>query len=452
MKIIIAGAYAIGTHLARLLSRNNHDIVLMDENEERLDGLGSDVDVLTYHASPTSIKALKEVGTSHANLFIAVTPDENKNMASCILAAGLGAKKTVAKVDNYEFTAPELKEHLNRVGITSIVFPEQLAARDITNGLKMSWVRQRWDVHDGALVMLGIKLRESCEILNRPLKEISGPDDPYHIVAIKRGDETLIPGGNDELRCNDIAYFMTTREYIPYIRKISGKEHYADVKNVIIMGGSKTAVRVALTAPDYMNLKIIELNEQRCERLNELLNDVSTMVIQGDARDLGLLQDEGIQNTQAFVALTENAEANILACLTAKRLGVRKTIAMVENLDYVEMAESLDIGTIINKKTLAAGHIYQMMLDADVTNVRSLMMVDSDVAEFVAAEGSKVTKKPVKDLGLPLGVTIGGLVRKEQGILVNGNTQIEAGDSVMVFCHEQNLKKVEKYFKANALW
>jgi trk system potassium uptake protein TrkA len=201
-----------------------------------------------------------------------------------------------------------------------------------------------------------------------------------------------------------------------------------------------------------MNIKIIEIDEQRCEHLNELLNDVDTMIIHGDGRDLGLLQDEGIQSTQAFVALTDNAEANILACLTAKRLGVRKTIAMVENLDYVEMAESLDIGTIINKKTLAAGHIYQMMLDADVTNVRSLMMVDSDVAEFVAAEGSRVTKKAVKDLGLPFGVTIGGLVRHEQGILVNGNTQIEAGDSVMVFCHEQNLKKVEKYFKANVLW
>jgi trk system potassium uptake protein TrkA len=245
---------------------------------------------------------------------------------------------------------------------------------------------------------------------------------------------------------------MTTREYIPYIRKISGKEHYADVKNVVIMGGSKTAVRVALTTPEYMNVKIIEINEQRCERLNELLNDVNTMIIHGDGRDLGLLIEEGIQNMQAFVALTDNAETNILACLTAKRMGVRKTIAMVENLDYVEMAESLDIGTIINKKTLAAGHIYQMMLDADVTNVRSLMMVDSDVAEFVAAEGSKVTKKPVKDLGLPFGVTIGGLVRHDQGILVNGNTQIEAGDSVMVFCHEQNLKKVEKFFKANVLW
>jgi trk system potassium uptake protein TrkA len=218
------------------------------------------------------------------------------------------------------------------------------------------------------------------------------------------------------------------------------------------MGGGKTAVRVAKTAPDYMNLKIIELDETRCERLNELLNGDDTMVIHGDGRDLGLLQEEGIQNTQAFVALTGNAETNILACLTAKRLGVRKTVAMVENLDYVEMAESLDIGTIINKKTLAAGHIYQMMLDADVTNVRSLMMVDSDVAEFVAAEGSRVTKKAVKDLGLPFGVTIGGLVRNDQGILVNGNTRIEPGDSVMVFCHEQNLKKLEKYFKADSLW
>ena len=272
------------------------------------------------------------------------------------------------------------------------------------------------------------------------------------MVAIKRDKETLIPGGNDVLLVNDIAYFMTTREYIPYIRKISGKEHYADVKNVIIMGGGKTSVRVARTAPDYMNLKIIELDEQRCETLNELLNDVDTMVIHGDGRDLGLLQEEGIQNTQAFVALTGNAETNILACLTAKRLGVRKTVAMVENLDYVEMAESLDIGTIINKKTLAASHIYQMMLDANVSNVRSLMMVDSDVAEFVAAPGSKVTKKAVKDLGLPFGVTIGGLVRGEQGILVNGNTRIEAGDSVMVFCHEQNLKKMEKYFKADTLF
>ena len=272
------------------------------------------------------------------------------------------------------------------------------------------------------------------------------------MVAIKRGGETIIPSGLDELHVLDLVYFMTTAEYIPYIRKIVGKERYDDVQNVIIMGGGKTAVRAALTLPDYMHLKIIEKDADRCERLNQLLTETDTMVIHGDGRDLGLLEEENIRHTQAFVALTDNAETNILACLTAKKLGVRKTIAMVENLDYVSMAESLDIGTIINKKTIAAGHIFQMMLDADVRNMRSLMMVDSDVAEFVAAEGSRVTKKPVKSLGLPIGVAIGGLVRKGEGILVNGNTQIEAGDSVMVFCHEHQLGKVEKYFKKSVLF
>ncbi len=452
MKIVIGGAGAVGTHLSKLLSKDHQDCVLIDDNAERLAGLEGRYDIMTLHGSPTSIKTLKEAGVEHADLFVGVTPDESCNMNACIIAHELGAKKTVARIDNVEYLQPANLAFFEKIGINSLIYPEVLAAIDITNGLKMSWVRQRWDVHGGALVMLGIKLRDTCEILNRPLRELCGPDDPYHIVAIKRSDDTLIPGGNDELHINDIAYFMTTREYIPYIRQISGKEHYADVKNVIIMGGGKTSVRVAKTAPEYMNLKIIEVNEQRCEELNELLNDVDTMIIHGDGRDLGLLQEEGIQHTQAFVALTANAETNILACLTAKRLGVRKTIAMVENLDYVEMAESLDIGTIINKKTLAAGHIYQMMLDADVSNVRSLMMVDSEVAEFVAAKDSKVTKKPVKDLGLPFGVTIGGLVRDNQGILVNGNTQIMAGDSVTVFCHEQNLQKMDKYFKADTLW
>ena len=447
MKIIIAGAGAVGTHLAKLFSRDHQDCVLIDENASRLGDLDSRYDIMTLQGRTTSINTMKDAGVEHADLFVGVTPDESRNMTACMIAHALGAKKTVARIDNFEYLDPARKELFNQMGINSLIFPEVLAAADIINGLKMSWVRQRWDVRGGDLVMLGIKLRETCEILNQPLRELCGPDDPYHIVAIKRKGETLIPGGNDVLEVNDLAYFMTTREYIPYIRQISGKEHYADVKNVIIMGGGKTAVRVALTAPDYMNLKIIENNEARCERLNELLNDVDTMVIHGDGRDLGLLQEEGIQTTQAFVALTDNAETNILACLTAKRLGVRKTVAMVENLDYVEMAESLDIGTIINKKNVAASHIYQMMLDGDVSNFRSLMMVDSDVAEFIAAEGSKVTKRQVKDLGLPFGATIGGLVREGQGILVNGNTQILPGDSVMVFCHEQNLKKMEKFFK-----
>ena len=447
MKIIIAGAGAVGTHLAKLLSRDHQDCILVDEDENRLEGLDTEYDIMTLQGSPTSIKTLKEAGVENAELFVGVTPDESTNMNASILAHALGAHKTVARIDNYEYLAPQLESFFKNLGIDSLIYPEVLAAIDINNGLRMSWVRQRWDVHGGALVMLGVKLRETCEILNQPLKQLCTPSDPYYIVAVKRGDDTLIPGGNDELRVGDLTYFMTTREYIPYIRKICGKEHYADVKNVIIMGGGKTTVRAALTAPDYMNIKIIEKDERRCEKLNTLLSDSNTIVIHGDGRDTNLLIEEGIDNTQAFVALTENAETNILACLTAKKMGVRKTIALVENLDYVSMAESLDIGTIINKKTIAASHIYQMMLDANVSNLRSLMMADSDVAEFVAEEGSAVTKRAVKDLGLPFGVTIGGLVRNNQGMLVNGLSRIEAGDSVMVFCHEHNLKKVERFFK-----
>ena len=446
MKIIIAGAYAIGTHLARLLSRSKEDITLIDDSEERLASIGSDYDLLTMVGQPTSLRILRDANVADADLFISVTPLESKNITACILAHELGAKRTVAKVDNPEYMDPQAQEFFKDLGINKLIYPEMLAAVDINNGLKMSWVRQRWDVHDGALIMLGIKLRETCEILNKPLKDISGPNDPYHVVAIKRGGETIIPGGYDELKLYDLAYFMTTRNYIPYIRKIVGKEHYVDVKNVMIMGGGRTAVRAVKKMPEYMECKIIEIDENRCEYLNDILDDTKALIIHGDGRDIPLLNEEGIRSTQAFVALTGNAETNILACLTAKRMGVRKTVAMVENIDYVSMAESLDIGTIINKKSIAASHIYQMMLDANVHNVRFLMTANADVAEFIPSEGSKVTQKPVKDLGLPKGMTIGGLVRDGQGLLVSGNTLIHPGDSVMVFCHNVNMKKIEKFF------
>lgn len=447
MKIIIAGAYAIGSHLAKLLSRNNQDIVLIDDDEQRLENISSDYDILTMHASPTSLAALKNAGAAEANLYIAVTPDENLNMNSCVMAKAIGAKKTVAKVNNYEFVEPEMAKFYEKLGIDLLIYPENLAAYDIVNGLKMSWVRQRWDVHGGALVMLGIKLRETCEILDRPLKELCKPDSPYYIVAIRRDGDTIIPGGNDVLKMYDLVYFMVTKQYIPYVRKIVGKEHYVDVKNVMIMGGGDTAVRALKNMPEYMNVKLMEHDVERCDILNDQIDDQRVMVINGDGRDLQLLNEEGIHTTQAFVALTSNAETNILACLTAKRMGVRKTVAAVENLDYVNMAVSLDIGTIINKKAIAASHIYQMMLDAEVNNVRFLMTANADVAEFTAHPESKVTKKRVFELGLPNGATIGGLVRNGEGHLVSGGTQIEAGDIVVVFCYNVRMEKLEKFFK-----
>ena len=445
MKIIIAGAGAVGTQLAKLLSREKQDIILMDDNEEKLSTLNSNFDLMTATASPTSIKGLKEVGVGEADLFIAVTPDESRNMTACMLANNLGAQKTVARIDNYEYLLPKNKEFFQKLGVDSLIYPEMLAAKEIVSSIRMSWVRQWWEICGGALILIGTKMREKAEILDIPLHQLGGPELPYHVVAIKRGSETLIPRGDDTIKLHDIVYFTTTRKYVPYIRKIAGKEDYADVRNVMIMGGSRIAVRTAQYVPDYMQVKIVDNDLNRCNRLTELLDD-RTMIINGDGRDMDLLVEEGLKNTEAFVALTGNSETNILACLAAKRMGVSKTVAEVENIDYIGMAESLDIGTVINKKMIAASHIYQMMLDADVSNVKCLTFANADVAEFTVKAGSKITKHPVKDLGLPKGATIGGLIRQGEGVVVMGNTLIQPGDHVVVFCLNMMIKKIEKYF------
>ena len=445
MKIIIAGAGAVGTHLAKLLSREKQNITLMDDSEERLSALSSNFDLMTIVASPTSIKGLEEVGAKDADLFIAVTPDESRNMTACRLASNLGAKKTVARIDNYEYLLPRNKDFFHKLGVDSLIYPEMLAAKEIVSSIRMSWVRQWWEFYGGALILIGTKMREKAEILDVPLYKLGGPTLPYHVVAIKRGNETLIPRGDDAIRLNDIVYFTTTRKYLPYVRKITGKEDYVDVRNVMIMGGSRIAVRTAQYVPDYMQVKIVDNDLNRCNHLTELLDD-KTMIINGDGRDMDLLVEEGLKNTEAFVALTGNSETNILACLAAKRMGVSKTVAEVENIDYIGMAESLDIGSVINKKMITASHIYQMMLDADVSNVKCLTFANADVAEFTVKEGSLITKHPVKDLGFPKGVTIGGLIRNGEGVVVMGNTQIQPGDHVVVFCLSMMIKKVERFF------
>ena len=445
MKIIIAGAGAVGTHLAKLLSREKQDIILMDEDEEKLGRMGNNFDLMTVNVSPTSISGLKEAGVTGADLFIAVTPNESQNMTACMLATNLGAKKTVARIDNYEYLLPKNKEFFAKLGVDSLIYPEMLAAKDIVDAVKMSWIRQWWEFAGGALVLLGTKMRETAEILDVPLYELGGRNIPFHIVAIKRGNETIIPRGDDTIRLHDIVYFTTTKKYIPYIRKIAGKENYADIRNIIIMGGSRIAVRTVQILPEYMRTKIIENDINRCNRLSELVDD-DVMIINGDGRDIELLTEEGIKNTEAFVALTGSSETNILACLAAKRMGVTKTVAEVENIDYISMAESLDIGTVINKKFIAASHIYQMMLDADVSNVKCLTFANADVAEFTVKQGARITRSQIKDMGLPKGATIGGLIRNGEGILVTGNTLIQENDHVVVFCLGMMIKKLERFF------
>jgi len=447
MKVIIVGAGAIGAHLADLFSKIKQDIVIIDDDEEKLERIQADCDLMTIHSSSsTPIQALKDAGVNHADLFIAVTREENLNLSLCVLARSMGARQTVAKVENAEFIDPQIIDAFKAAGISSIIYPDNLAALDIVNGLKLTWARQRWDVHGGALTLLGIKVRETCEILDRPFKEIFKPDSPYHVVAIKRGPDTIMPSGNDMLKAGDFVYFMTTREFVPNMQRIMGKGNYPEVKNVFIVGGGKTAVRVVNMLPHGMKTKIFENDPRRCEELIDLVDTDRVMVINADGRSVANLLEENIKSAQAFVALTGNAEANILACLTAKQLGVRKTIAMIENMDYMDIAGNVDIGTIINKQALTASHIYQLLLNGDVRNIRNLMTVNADVAEFTARPGSRITRHKVRDLDFPREAELGGLVRDGKGMLVNGETQILAGDIVVVFCHGTDISRIEKYF------
>lgn len=443
MKVTIAGAGEVGTYLAKLLSKEQLDTVLLDQNTEALNNL-SDFDLMTVVGSPTSLKSLKEAGIKDTNLFIAVTPEESQNLTACMLASSLGAKKTLARIDNYEYLLPENNSFFENLGVNSMIYPEMLAADEVVYSLRKPWMRQWYELYGGKLIIAGIKVRENAAILKTPLYELTKDGSFYHIVGIKRYSATIIPHGTDQIKNGDIVFFTVRPEHLSDLREMTGKDDY-EINNVMIMGGSRIAVRTCLGMPNNIDVKIIEQNKERCYWLTEQVSNA--MIIHGDGRDTELLKEEGIRNADAFIALTGNSEANILACMAAKRFGVRKTIAEVENIDYITMAEKLDIGTVINKKLIAASHIYKYLLDVDVSNIKTMTVANADVAELVATEDSKITKHKVKDLGLPKDLTIGGLVRKGESMIVNGNTQIEPGDHVIVFCRDTAIRKIEKYFQ-----
>lgn len=445
MKIIIVGAGAVGTHLAKMLARENQDIVLMDESEERLEAVDVNYDLMTKVGSPTSLHDLHDCGVSGADLFIAVTPEESVNMTACMLATNLGVKKSVARINNSEYLLPQNSEFFKKLGVDSLIYPERLAAKEIVEALRTGWMREMRFFCDRALVLLCVKLRENATMLNRLFSSGYFNHEKYRIVAIKRDAHTIIPKGTDEVKSGDVVYFMTTMEHVEDVR-LDASKPLLPIKRVMFMGGGRIAQRAIASLPESTQVTVIESDYAKCELLLKKMQRSNLLVIHGDGRDLELLKSEGIQNVDAFVALTDNSESNMLACLTAKNFGIKKSIAEIENLDYVDIADNLDIGAIINKKLIAASYIYQLTLDADVLNVQCLTYSDAEVIEFVADEHSKITHCKVKDLHLPKDVNIGGIVRNGQGFVVNGDTQIEPNDHVVIFCMASSIRKLEKFF------
>jgi trk system potassium uptake protein TrkA len=445
MKIVIAGAGETGIHLAKMLSKERQDIILMDTDEERLHfPASSHEEILPMVGNPTSFRDLKEAGAAKADLFVSVTTEESTNITACILAARMGAHKTFARINNYEYLLPKNKSLFEELGITSMIYPEKLAAEEIATAIKRPWTRQYWELMNGALVLIGVKIRTNSQLVNIHLAELPSEDKLYHIVAIKHENELYIPNGNSLIVAGDILFFITTKEHVKDVQLQAGKGN-PEVKKVFIMGASRIALRTCQLLPGHIRVKLIEKDKEKSHRIAEVVPG-NVLTIHGDGRDMDLLVQEGIKDAQAFVSLTENESTNILACLTAKRFGVIKTIAEIENLDYIPLAETMDIGAVINKKLIAAGHIYQFLLDGDVSNVKILAFANANVAELTARPHAKITRKPVKDLHLPGDLTLGGLIRDGQPHIIKGDTHIQAGDQVIVFCMDTAMRKLEDFF------
>lgn len=444
MKVVIAGAGEVGTHLARMLTNENHDIVLLDDSPEKLSQIGGEVDLMAITGSAHSFQDLKRTGLAKSDLFIAVTPFEERNVLACSMASYLGVGRTIARINNQEYLQERYKAKLNNLGINELIYPESLAAKEIVASVKQTGTRQIIEFSNGKLIMLGIKVRENAPILNKTFEELSQENQHLLVVAIQRNNQTIIPKGTDFIKNNDVVYFVTTPAEQQNVFDLTGKKLF-EVKNIMFFGGSRIAQKAIEKLGDHYRIKVIEENLEKCEKIADKFGNV--LVINGDGRNLDLLKEEGIEKMDAFVATTGNAETNILGCHLAKTFGVRRTVAEVENLAYMKLADNMNIGSIFNKKLIAAGYIYRFTLNAEISKVKCLTASNAEVFEFIAKPGARVTQKPIKDLGFPSETKVGGVIRGNMGYIAHGYTQIQEGDKVVVFTLPSGIPKLEKFFK-----
>jgi len=448
MKIIIAGAGEVGFHLAKLLSYESQEITLIDINKESLAYADNHLDIKVIKGDATSISILKEARVNTSDLFIAVTASETTNITSCVLAKQLGAKRTIARISNTEFIIHKEEVNFTQLGIDELISPEALAAAEVELLLNQSAFNDSYEFEDGALTMVGMNLSSTASFIGKNVKQAAEQFSEIHFVpiAIQRyGTQfTIIPRGHTIFERGDNVVFITSEGGAEELCKLTGKVNTV-IKNVMILGGSKIGYKAARDLGNkQFNVKLIEKNKETAFDLADELPQV--LIISGDGRNADLLEEENISDMDAFISVTGNSETNIMSCLVAKSKGVKKTIALVENMDYFELSQSIGIDTLINKKLLAANNIFRYIRKGEVVAMTKLNNMNAELLEFVVNPTSNICNKIIKDIDFPRSAIIGGVIRDGEGLIALGDFQIRAGDRVVVCCLPRSIKKVEKLF------
>jgi trk system potassium uptake protein TrkA len=445
MRIIIAGAGEGGFHLAKLLAQENQDIVLIDKDEERLKYASDHLDISTIRGNAISYSVLEEANVSKARLVIAATDSEEANISTCIIAKHLGAKQTIARVRNAEFLLKREKLDLAKLGIDEIISPETLAAREIKRLLKDVSFTDWFEFDQGLLNLAGIALDENSPLVGKSIGESAylNPERNFLTVAILRSNRTIIPRSNETFHVGDHVYFIAQPESMDRIMALSGKERKR-IKNVMILGGGRVGLHTAHKLSVRHNVKLIESNKARCFELADQLEN--TLVIHGNGSNVELLMEEGIDQMDAFIAVTENSETNIISCLVAKNHGVKKTIALVENMDYIHLSQNIGVDTMINKKLIAANFIFRYIRQGEVISLTSLHGVDAEIVEFEVGENSKVKGRSLREIGFPKTSIVGGVIRHGKSITPNGDFVFQSLDHVVVLAKTECIQKMESFF------
>ncbi|MDB4114186.1 Trk system potassium transporter TrkA [Flavobacteriaceae bacterium] len=448
MKIIIAGAGEVGFHLAKLLSFESQDIILIDTHRDSLSYADTHLDIRVVRGDATSIKVLEDSNVTDTDLVIAVTSSETTNITVCVLAKQLGAKRTIARISNTEFIDRKDEVGFTKFGIDELISPESLAANEIELLLNQSAFNDTYEFEGGALTMIGLHLNRTNSFIDKTVKEVASvfPNLKYVPIAMQRyGTQyTIIPRGDTQFKEGDQVYFITTKEGVDEIYELTGKERH-EIRNVMILGGSNIGYKTASDlCKNRFNVKLIENDK---EKAFEIADDIpSCLVINGDGRNVELLLEEDVQDMDAFISVTGNSETNIMSCLVAKSKGVKKTIALVENMDYFQLSHSIGIDTLINKKLLAANNIFRYIRKGEVVAMTKLNNMNAELLEFVVTPSSNVTNKTIRDIDIPRSAIIGGVVRDGEGQIALGDFKIQSGDRVVVCCQPQSISKVEKLF------